>query len=154
MHPGAALTVVNQMTIKIFPADKAFSLCVRERNAWCCERCGKYYPEDKRMGLHCSHYHGRGKWSTRLNGVNAWAHCFGCHRHLGSNPHEFTRWVVGRMGEQEYELLLELSLDTKWGRQIKRDQKQVAKHYREQHKIMLQARQAGEIGRVEFESWC
>tara|TARA_E500000305_G_C3821216_1_gene142957 strand:- start:173 stop:349 length:177 start_codon:yes stop_codon:yes gene_type:complete len=58
------------------------------------------------------------------------------------------------MGEQEYELLLELSLDTKWGRQIKRDQKQVAKHYREQHKLMLQARQAGEIGRVEFESWC
>ena len=33
------------------------------------------------------------------------------------------------------------------------EEKEIAKHYREQLKIMQEKRAAGEEGRIEFESW-
>jgi len=44
--------------MKITPADKYFSLCIRERSDWTCEYCGNGY-RHKPQGLHCSHLFSR-----------------------------------------------------------------------------------------------
>jgi len=139
--------------VKIRSADKWFSLCIRERVAWFCERCGRDTPQDKRMGLHCSHYHGRGKWSTRFNSDNCEALCYGCHMHLTANPHKHQQRQLLKLGDGLYDILNEKAQDLKFGRTVKRDQKLVAKHYREQHKLQLEARAQGEMGRVDFQNW-
>ena len=139
--------------VKIRSADKWFSLCIRERVAWFCERCGRDTPQDKRMGLHCSHFHGRGKWSVRFDQDNAEALCYGCHMHLTANPHKHQARQLDKLGDGLYEILNERAQDLKFGRTVKRDQKLVAKHYREQHKLQLEARAQGEMGRVDFQNW-
>ena len=122
--------------IKITPADEAFSLCVRERAGWCCEKCGTHYPEGKRGGLHCSHFHGRANWSVRFDPLNAFAHCFGCHMYFEGNPHEFREWVMQQIGEGAYQILLEkknnISL-AKIARKTK-GKGEIAAHYRQEHK--------------------
>ena len=35
--------------------DAIFSLLIRERSSWCCERCGEFVVEGERQRLHCSH---------------------------------------------------------------------------------------------------
>ena len=132
--------------IKITPADAAFSKCVRERASWRCERCGG---SPAPGGLHCSHFHGRGKWSVRFEPLNATALCMGCHLHLSAHPIEHSRFQANRLGQAWY-VLLELSQDTTRGRQAKREAKQIAKHYREQLKIMQAARAEGATGWLEF----
>lgn len=84
--------------VKITPADKAFSLYIRTRDKWTCQRCGKYY-EPPTMALHCSHFQGRGKEATRFDPLNADAMCYGCHRYLGSHPAEHYMWQVQRKGQ-------------------------------------------------------
>ena len=139
--------------VKICSADKMFSLCIREAADWCCDRCGTYYPEGKRMGLHCSHHHGRGKWGTRFVVENAAAHCYGCHRHLGSQPAEHDRWTREYIGEGAYEILLEKVRDTSLGREARRSKKEIAAHYRAEHKRILELRKEGHTGRLELVSW-
>lgn len=140
--------------IKKTPADNAFSDCVRERAGWCCERCGTYYPEGRRGGLHCSHFHGRGNWGIRFDPLNAFSHCFGCHQKLGANPHEFREWVVEKIGEGAYEILLERKNDTGLGKMVRRTKGkgEIAKHYRDQLKAMRELRERG-ISELEFEGW-
>lgn len=135
--------------VKITSADRAFSLCVRERAGWACERCGAQYQPGTRA-LHCSHFHGRGKWSVRFDPDNAFAHCYGCHMHLGSRPHEFSAWVLERIGEGMYQILLERASDTKLGRIAKREKSDIAAHYRWQHRLMQEMRASGQTGRIEF----
>lgn len=88
--------------IKITPADKAFSDYIRTRDNWTCQRCGGYYDpliSTKRMGLHCSHFKGRGKESTRFEPLNADALCYGCHRYFTAMPDEHYMWQVSRKGQ-------------------------------------------------------
>lgn len=138
--------------IKITPADRWFSMCVRERTDWTCERCGNQY-EYQHRGLHCSHYFGRGSWSVRHVGDNAFAHCFGCHQHLGSNPDEFARWVSNHLGDGAMGILREKWQSVDRGRRAKRGQKELASHYQQQHKLQRQQRLDGVAGRVDFEDW-
>lgn len=138
------------MGIKITPADKAFSLCIRERSNWTCDRCDTFYPEGKRMALHCSHYHGRGKYSTRFDPNNCWAHCFGCHRYLSAHPAEFTAWALEKLGDGLFEIVCERAQDMKLGRLAKREAKEIAKYYRDQHKNMRTQREIGIEGRIEI----
>ncbi len=141
------------MAVKIRPIDKAFSDCVRERSGWCCERCGAYFEEGRRMGLHCSHFHGRGKWSVRVDPTNVQALCYGCHSHMGSHPDKHRAAMLEKLGPGLYEILLERSNDTKLGRQIKRAEKEVTLHYRAEFRRMKALRAEGECGRIEFEGW-
>ena len=84
--------------IKIDVADKAFSLYIRHRDNWTCQRCGtKYTPPT--MALHCSHFQGRGKEATRFEPLNADALCYGCHQYFTSHPAEHYRWQVDKKGE-------------------------------------------------------
>lgn len=87
--------------------DKLFSLMVRERDNWTCQRCGKYYPEGSRQGLHCSHIFSRRHRSTRWEPLNAVAHCFSCHQYLGGNPVLFNDWARDYLGNETVDMLTE-----------------------------------------------
>lgn len=141
--------------MKIKPEDKWFSLCIRERAEWTCERCGVYYPEGERRGLHCSHFVGRANKSVRWSAINAAAHCFGCHARLEGDPTEFDRWIREYLERHydvtTYDLLMELK--QKIARVTKKDKEAIADHYREQYAAMAQRRTDGEMGRIEFEGW-
>ena len=134
--------------IKITPADKWFGYCVKERVNWTCERCGTQHERGSR-GLHCSHFFGRGNHAIRYSPINAFAHCFGCHRRLGSNPHEFTDWVKNKLGLQTYETLVELSNDLMLGKQNRREKKEIAAHYKAEYERIMKLRSEGETGRIE-----
>lgn len=138
--------------VKRTPADDAFSLCVRERAGWTCEKCGKYYPEGAgRKGLHCSHYIGRGNWSVRLDRDNAESLCYGCHSHHGGTE----RRAREVLGDGLWEILYERSVDTELGRAYRKTKGkgEVAKHFRAEYERMRASRMDGEIGRIEFENF-
>ena len=134
------------------PGDAAFSLCVRERAAWKCEKCGAQHLE-KSMGLHCSHHAGfsRGNWATRFHPWAAEALCYGCHSHYGGTP-DRNREV---MTDAQEELLRERRDDRSLARMYRktRGKGEIAKHYREEYSRMRELRKDGETGRIEFEEW-
>ena len=138
---------------KIRPADRWFSLCIRERADWHCERCGSKCPDDKRMGLHASHFHGRGKWATRFDPDNARALCYGCHQYCGANPDIHRAEMLAILGDGLYQILQERSQDSRLGRLAKRSEADISKHYRAEHTAMRAWRSAGQVGRMEFEGW-
>ena len=91
-------------TLKRSLADKLFSDYIRERDKWTCQRCfSKYQPPTS--GLHCSHFHGRGKKSVRWDIENAAAMCWGCHQYLGSHPLDHVELFKKRLGENRFDLL-------------------------------------------------
>ena len=139
--------------IKIKAADKWFSLCIRERANWTCERCGTKCPDDRRMGLHCSHYHGRGKWATRFDPDNCRALCYGCHSYCGANPDIHRAEILAILGEGLFEVLQERSQDSRLGRLAKRSEADISKHYRDEYRLMLGCRADGAMGRIVFEGW-
>ena len=93
------------MKVRRNKLDVVFSMLIRTRDSWTCQRCGKYHPEGSRQSLHASHFHSRRKQSTRYDKANCAAHCFSCHQYLGENPIEFQRWILAYLGPREYELL-------------------------------------------------
>jgi uncharacterized CHY-type Zn-finger protein len=135
------------------PADYWFSRCVRERVNWTCENCGKQYHEGD-QGLHCSHFFGRGNWSVRLEPLNAFAHCFGCHMHFEGNPFEFVGWSEERL-KGDYQILIELSNDIMRGKLARRTKGRgaIATHYKSEFERMQAERRAGKMGRIEFVGW-
>lgn len=139
--------------VKLIPADTWFSKCVRMRTDWHCERCGSYSPEDRRMGLHCAHTFRRGNWSVRFDPDNCLALCNGCHRLYDQDYDEQRRLFVSLRGEGLWEIMREKKNDLNLGRRLKREKKEIAKHYREQFAKMQEARNNGETGRVEFEAY-
>lgn len=95
--------------IKLTPADRWFSLYVRARDKWTCQRCWTSYPPyiegaDNRhlKGLHCGHCNTRGKHGTRIEPDNACALCYGCHSYLDANPEEKIQFFKDRLGEDRY----------------------------------------------------
>lgn len=84
--------------MKLDPADIAFSLYIRTRDKWTCQKCfTKYKPPTR--ALHCSHFQGRRKEATRFEPLNADALCFGCHQYFTSHPAEHYQWQVSRKGQ-------------------------------------------------------
>lgn len=133
------------MAIKITPADKWFSMCVRLRAGWKCERCGS---QPDRRGLHCSHFHGRGKWAVRFDPDNAEALCMGCHLYLTANPAEHRARMALKLGPWRFEALQERANDAGRGRVARRDQKAVAAHYRRLYADMLKTDSRDLIGYI------
>lgn len=91
--------------IKIRPSDKLFSQYIRTRDDWTCQRCYKTY-EPPTQALHCSHFQGRGKESTRFDPENAVALCYGCHQYFTSHPAEHYQWQVNRLGQDVVDKLV------------------------------------------------
>ena len=138
------------MAIKISPADSAFSKCVRERNDWTCERCHKQYDKGS-TGLHCSHIFGRRARTIRWCGDNAQALCFSCHQWFGGNPLDATQWLTETLGQGHIDLLREKRENIV--KVSKLEEKDIAKHYREELKTLEKKRAEGVTGRIEFVSY-
>lgn len=93
------------MKIQISRLDRKFSLYIRTRANWTCERCGgRYTPPTN--ALHCSHFWGRARKKVRFDPDNAFAHCYGCHAYLGAHPEEFRRWAMSKLGIDRYNALM------------------------------------------------
>jgi len=103
--PRKAMARARMKGIRIDLADKYFSLFIRYRADWRCERCGTPY-EVGSQGLHCSHFYGRARESTRFAPENCSAHCMGCHSFLGANPEDHRHWKLNQMGQRAYDLLM------------------------------------------------
>lgn len=138
------------------PADVWFSKCVRIRVNWICEYAGTDL-SNNRAGLDCSHYVGRGKWSVRFDSENAFAHSYGSHSWLGSNPSQFKFWVMGKLGKERYDALLERSQDLSRGREYRKANKLkqgrttvLAAYYKGEYERMEEMRNDGIVNRVEF----
>jgi hypothetical protein len=140
--------------IKRTALDAVFSNLVRERADYTCQVCGKEFPGGKgnSPGLHASHFFGRRGQSTRFHGDNVYAHCFSCHQRLGGNPHEFSTWVKGQLGETRYdELVLRANAPLK---RTKAERKEMLEHFKAQLAyIERRRREKGETGLVEFVEW-
>jgi len=121
--------------IKRFPQDVLFSEIIRSRDGWTCQRCSKGFDPTSsisRMGLHCSHYHGRGKWATRYDLDNCTALCYGCHRFLGGRPLEHTEFMIKRLGKKKFK-----ELNTR-SNIIKKKRDFINKEFRKELKLMLE----------------
>lgn len=92
------------MPTKIFPADKVFSDYIRERDGWECQRCFKQFVPPT-SGLHCSHFHSRGKWATRYDPQNCIALCYGCHRYMDKHNTEYETYKVDQLGQGVFDAL-------------------------------------------------
>jgi len=91
--------------IKIDRADYYFSKYIRTRDKWTCQRCRRQYPINS-QGLHCSHYYGRAKESTRFEPDNADCLCYGCHQHWGSADREgYRNFKIKQIGKQRFKTL-------------------------------------------------
>lgn len=96
------------MNIKILPCDRIYSQYIRLRDKKC-TRCGspvKINEKGLPVSHEASHFHGRGKWSVRLDDFNVTTHCTGCHMYLTANPSEHAKWKQEQIGEREYDLLM------------------------------------------------
>jgi len=135
--------------IKRTPADIAFSLCIRERDDWICNRCKKRYEPNAR-GLECSHYHTRGKWGVRFHSLNAESLCTGCHFLEGG-----LKRADLNLSEFELGVLTDLANDIGLGKEMRKTKGkgEIAKHFRNQYALMRERRADGVIGRIEFEDF-
>ena len=92
------------MKIRISSVDKLFSLLIRTRDKWTCQRCFTKY-EPPTMGLHCAHIFGRGLKNTRFDFENAVAWCYGCHSYMDSHPLDKYEWHRKRIGTRRFDAL-------------------------------------------------
>jgi len=95
--------------MRIDPADKAFSLYIRERDNWTCQRCKHWFDQNlsyERQALDNSHFFGRGKENTRFDPENCDALCYGCHRIWEKEDREdYRRFKVRQLGEAGFAAL-------------------------------------------------
>jgi len=90
------------MRIKISKVDKLFSLYIRERDKWTCQRCRKYHPPPT-GALHCSHFWGRSNSCTRFDPLNCDALCYGCHSEWeGNKQGDYRTFKLDKLGTKEY----------------------------------------------------
>lgn len=131
--------------------DAVFSKLIRERVDWTCEKCGKYYPEGHRQGIHCSHFFGRRSRGTRWHPDNCFAHCYSCHSYLGGHPYEFSHWAEHKLGEGLVQILRERAHSVrKYG---KLDLEDMFVHYKGELARLEHLRQSGVAGRIEVKSF-
>ena len=138
------------MKIKRDKRDAIFSLLVRERCGWRCERCGRVYLPHSR-GLQCAHTISRRYRGTRWLPENAHALCTGCHMHFTGCPLDFAAWIEERLGKDRAASLR--SAATKVTKFTKADLDAIYSHLKAEHKRLLDLRQRGAAGRIEFAGW-
>ena len=136
------------MALKRDKLDAIISDLVRERAEWTCEKCNKQFPEGSRQGLHASHLFSRGNKSTRWHPDNLFAHCFGCHHRLGSNPVDFYDWARAQLGDGCFDNLRVRAKAPRKYTKVEREE--MYRHYKEQYEQMRYKRMAGVVGRIEF----
>lgn len=114
-------------------ADTEFSLYIRERDNWTCQRCGRKWPENS-QGLDCSHFWGRGRESTRFDPDNCDAFCkVPCHSEWENEKGEtkgfhkgepivlfrpYKEWKINQLGEHRF-----AALEVRAHQTVKKDRK-------------------------------
>ena len=111
------------MKIKIREADRLFSLYLRKKRKYICERCGRFYPEGN--GLQASHYFGRAAESVRFDEDNVDVLCFTDHQFFTANPNEYREWKVKKLGPEELK-----KLTIRWNTYKKKDDSKVILVYK------------------------
>lgn len=86
--------------IRIDPLDELFSLYIRLRDGYTCQRCGV-----KSKNTQCCHFHSRRKISVRFDPDNAICGCYGCHSWLDGNPMEKVEFFKHRLGKRKFNML-------------------------------------------------
>lgn len=122
------------MNIKILPADKWFSLCVRKSAGWTCQASKKQF-HDRPGALHCAHIFSRRHRATRWHPDNVIALSFGEHKKFDED-HEYKReFSVGQVGEIQYNWLnaQRRRTDIKF---TKAEIKQIGKFYKDYYEQM------------------
>ena len=142
--------------IKRDALDNWFSLCVRERAYWTCERT-KFISLDgqaagKSQSLECCHIYGRRNKNVRWNGMNAVSLTHYEHRYFTENPAQFIRWLNDYLGEEHMEILKQRCNDLRV-KYSKADKKDISRHYRNEYKRMRKLRDEGQTGRIEFQNY-
>jgi len=89
------------LKIRIDPLDQLFSLYIRTRDNFTCQRCGV-----KSKNVQCAHFIGRRNKNCRWREENCVSLCMGCHSYFHANPLIFVEWTKKRLGERAFELLL------------------------------------------------
>jgi hypothetical protein len=82
--------------------DTLFSVFIRERDKYTCQRCGK--TRDTNV-IQCAHIFTRGALSTRWDPQNANALCAGCHMWAHQKPDDYLEWVENRLTTPVYKRL-------------------------------------------------
>ncbi len=74
---------------------------------------------------------------------------------MESNPVEFAEWVIAQVGEGVFDALRRVKEDTTKGKYYKRTagKGQIAKYFRGVYQDMLNKRDNGETGRIDFAGW-
>ena len=119
--------------MKITSADRFFSLCIRKRAGFRCERCFTAYGGPT-QALHCAHFMGRGAWSTRFDPGNATSLDMGCHLYFTSRPAEFADWYAARVGLDEVERIKRVSKQPVPG--IKKHIREIGQFYKREYDEM------------------
>jgi hypothetical protein len=102
--------------IKRTAADKRFSLMIRERDNWTCQRCGAMKVPNSGPTLHCAHGFTRRcslcttgsrkpHYCVRLDPDAALALCYGCHQWVDSHADDKRDLWVSKLGVERYEAL-------------------------------------------------
>jgi hypothetical protein len=126
-------------SVRVSPADTAFSLCVRTAAKYTCGKCGK---SEGRM--ECSHIFSRKYRAIRWCKENAMCKCNYCHRWWHQNPLDAAAWFISIVGESFVDLLKE-KRDSKL-KVPKTEEPEIAAHYRAELKKL-------ENGAADFQSW-
>lgn len=135
------------MRLKRTATDSIVSDLVREAADWCCERCGRPFPERKSQALHCSHFFSRIYLSTRYFIDNLSSLCAACHDFLGKNPHEHVAFVRKKLGDVRYEMLC--ARKQKIYRYRNSDRAEMRKHFAAELMRLLGIRERGVVGPIE-----
>jgi hypothetical protein len=126
----------NMAGIKRTAADKWFSLYVRARDKWTCQRCHRKFPQyieggNNRalQGLDNAHLWGRGKNMTRFEPDNCLALCYGCHSVIDADIQEKKELWLKYISQERMDELQRLSKQPFKG--IKKEQNTISTHYRQ-----------------------
>ena len=124
--------------VKIRPEDRWFSLYIRARDKWTCQRCKKKFKPYEEggdnlhlKGLHCAHCFGRGSHQTRWDEDNATTLCYGCHQYIDSNPDEKSKLFIKIMGKEVYEVTRRASKELYIG--WKKDAKEISRFFKNKY---------------------
>jgi len=74
-----------------------------------------------------------------------------CHNWYGANPYESGKWLEEVFGEGYMEILRDKKNSI--FKFPKKDKEEMFKHYKEEYKKMLEKREEGVEGRIEFTSY-
>lgn len=81
--------------------DKLFSLVIRERDDYTCQKCGT-----RNKHVQCAHIFSRSNLSVRYELLNGITLCYYCHLNwCHRKPLEWTEWVKEHLGQEKWDTL-------------------------------------------------